>query len=321
MARKTPPRALIQIAQPGGQVAIIAPAVEAGKAFLAKNTIRAYSRDWMDFFGVDSLEKVSTAMVANTSSDAVADFRDRLLEQGLGPGTVNRKLSSVRAFFDQMILRGLLTINPAHPKLVRSPKRGTVKKMEALSHTETRAFLDAIDRTTVLGRRDFALIMVDLHMGLRRSEALGIRAEQFKEMDGKMCVVFRSKGQKERIIWINNDLQDALAPYSKDRGKEPGWLFPGRKPNRPLSGIQFWKIVQKYLAAAGIKKKIGTHGLRATFIHQNLQKGTPLPDIQRTVGHARGETTLGYARDMEMVKSKAPEAMEGFGADPKKDPS
>ncbi len=150
---------------------------------------------------------------------------------------------------------------------------------------------------------------------------MAIRVEQFKEMEGRACVVFRSKGEKERIVWINNDLQDALASYSEDRGEEPGWLFPGRDPKKPLSGVQFWRIIQKYLAAAGIKKKIGTHGLRATFITHNLAKGTPLPDIQRTVGHVRGETTLGYARDFEMVKSKAPEAMEGFGAAPKKDPS
>lgn len=318
MARKTPSRALIQRSRPGGLATIVGPVVEAEKAFLAKNTLRAYRRDWMDFFGVTDLSTITVDMLRAVTPSEVADFRDRCIAQGLGPGTVTRKIGSLRALFNHVMLRGLVTINPAHPKLVRIPKRGTVKKMEALSPTEARAFLGAIDRTTELGRRDYAAIMTDLHMGLRRSEAMAIRVEQFKEVEGRVCVIFRGKGEKERIVWVNNDLQDALAPYSKDRGKEPGWLFPGKNPKKPLSGVQFWRIVQKYLDAAGIKKKVGTHGLRATFITHNIMKGTPLPDIQRTVGHARGETTLGYARDLEMVKSKAPEAMEGLKAeDPK----
>lgn len=304
----------IQKEKPGA-LTVLQPAVEAGKAFLSKNTIRAYTRDWLDFFKVDRLEQVTVPMAMGVKPDQVSDFRDECLAKGLGPGTVNRKLSSLRAFFDQLILRGLISINPAHPKLVRPPKRGTVQKMEALSATEARSFLQAIDRTTLIGRRDYAVIMVDLHMGLRRSEALGIRAEQFRTVDGKACIVFRSKGEKERIIWVNRDLEEALAVYAKDRGNSPGWLFPGRTPKKPLSGDQLWRIVQSYLEKAGITKKVGTHGLRATFITQNLLKGTPLDQIQKTVGHSRGETTLGYARDMEMVKSRAPEAMEGLNAD------
>lgn len=312
--KKRSSRALAKNDRAGGQLIVVQPAVEAGRAFISKNTLRAYTRDWMDFFEVDSLDKVTMPMTTNATTDQVADFRDRLIEQGLGPGTVNRKLSSVRAFFDQMILRGVLSINPAHPKLVRAPKRGTVKRMEALSPEEVRAFLGVIDQNTTRGRRDYAVIMMDLHMGLRRSEALAVRAEQFRTMEDKACVIFRSKGEKERIIWINVDLEEALAQYAQDRGTEPGWLFPGRDPKKPLSGDQFWRIVTGYLKAAGITKKVGTHGLRATFITMNLAKGTPIDQIQKTVGHSRGDTTLGYARDMEMVKSRAPAVMEGLNA-------
>jgi integrase/recombinase XerD len=301
----------IQKAKPGA-LTVSQPAVEAGKAFLSKNTIRAYTRDWLDFFKVERLDQVTVPMAMGVKPDQVADFRDECLAKGLGPGTVNRKLSSVRAFFDQLILRGLISINPAHPKLVRSPKRGTVQKMEALSVAEAQAFLGTIDRSTVIGRRDYAVIMMDLHMGLRRSEALSVKADQFRTIEGKACIVFRSKGERERIIWVNRDLEEALASYAKDRGTAPGWLFTGRDPKRPLSGDQFWRIVQAYLEKAGIKKKVGTHGLRATFISVNFAKGTPIDQIQKSVGHSRGETTLGYARDLEMVKSRAPAAMEGM---------
>ncbi len=291
------------------------PAVEAIKGFLSPNTIRAYKRDWMDFFKVDSLDQVTIPMAMAATSEDVADFRDNCLIKGFVPSTVHRKLSSVRTFFDVLILRGVIHLNPAHAKLVRPPKRGQIKKMEALSIAEVKTFLGTIDRTTLRGRRDYAVIMMDLHMGLRRSEVLGVRLEQFRTMYGEPCVVFRSKGEKERAVKITKDLEQALAPYARDRGNSPGWLFPGSDPKKHLSGDQFWRIVRRHLEKAGIHKRVGTHGLRATFIQVNLTKGTPLDEIQRTVGHARGETTLGYARDMEMVKSRAPEAMKGLTGD------
>lgn len=142
-----------------------------------------------------------------------------------------------------------------------------------------------------------------------------MRTDQFKDAGGKAYYVFRSKGEKERHVTINQDLEKVLAAYAVDRGSSPGWLFPGRNPENPLCGDMFWKIMKKYLDMVGIKKKVGTHGLRATFITVNLEKGTPISEIQKTVGHSRPDTTLGYARDLEAIKSRAPAAMEGLNAD------
>lgn len=310
-------KALTSFAGTSTQISIVQPAIEAGRSYFAENTKRAYFRDWKDFFCVEDLALVTMNMIFASTPDKVADFRDGLLAQGLGPGTVNRKLTSVRALFDYMIRRGAITLNPADSKLVRSPKKGTVKKMEYLSPEEAKAFLRTIDRSTVDGRRDYAMIMTDLHMGLRRSEAVSIKTDQFKTAQGVAYIIFRSKGEKERPVTVNRDLEEALAAYFKDRGDTPGYLFPGRFPGKPLTGDMFWRIVKKYLELAGIDKKIGTHGLRATFITHNIAAGTPLSEIQKTVGHSRGETTLGYARDLEAIKSMAPKAMEGLNADAK----
>jgi site-specific recombinase XerD len=311
---KPPKTALIPIQEAGSGIIPAKPAVAVGKAYLAANTKRAYFRDWMDFFEVDSIDKITASMVAVVTPEKVADFRDACLARGLSPGTVNRKLSSLRALFDQLVFRRAIEINPAHSKLVRAPKRGTVQKMDFLSEGEVKVFLGAIDRSTPRGRRDYAAIMTGLHMGLRRSEGLTIRMEDFKTDGIKAYLTFRSKGEKERKIWVNQDLERALSGYAKDRGRTPGWLFPGRA-GKPLSGDQYRRIIKGYLKAAGIHKKIGTHGLRATFITINIDKGTPLSEIQKTVGHSRGDTTLGYARDLEMIKSRAPKAMEGLSGD------
>jgi integrase len=155
--------------------------------------------------------------------------------------------------------------------------------------------------------------MLDLHMGLRRSEALSVRTDQFKTQGDVAYLIFRSKGEKERMVTVNSDLAQALAAYAPDLGVAPGWLFPGRN-GKPLSGSQFRRTVQRLLEAVGIHKRVGTHGLRATFISHNLDVGTPIDKIQASVGHSQPATTLGYARDLEMIKSQAPKAMEGFKA-------
>lgn len=315
MSRKPTPGALVPVSGIKGGLVVYKPAEEAAGGLLSSNTKLAYIRDWKDFFKVDDLSKVTPEMALATTTADVAAFRDGLIAQGMKPSSISRKLSSVRAFFNDLMLRGKIQINPAHPKLVRPPKRGNVRKMEALTPEEAKTFLRTIDRTTPLGRRDYALIMADLHLGLRRSEVCSLKTDQFKTASDRAYIIFRSKGEKERFVNINRDLEEALRVYYKDRGGEPGYIFPGQAENTHLTPDFFWKIVQKYLGLAGIKKKVGTHGLRATFITVNIEKGTPLDQIQKTVGHTNADTTLGYARDMEMIKSRAPKAMEGLNAD------
>lgn len=315
MGRKPAPGALIPASAPKGGLIVYKPAEDAFGGLLSANTKTAYSRDWKDFFRVDDLAKVTPQMALETTPADVVAFRDDLLAQGMKPSTVNRKLSSVRAFFNDLMLRGKIQINPAHPKLVRSPKRGNVQKMEALTASEVKAFLKTIDRSTPIGRRDYALIMADLHLGLRRSEVCSLKTDQFKTASDRAYVYLRSKGEKERLVGINQDLEHALKDYHQDRGGEPGYLFPGQEAGTHIAEDSFWKIAKKYLEAAGITKKVGTHGFRSTFITMNIEAGTPLSEIQKTVGHTNPDTTLGYARDLEMIKSRAPKAMEGLNAD------
>jgi site-specific recombinase XerD len=314
MAQKRHQTDLILTQGPLPVVALAQPVISARDSLLSKNTIRGYVRDWKDFFGVEDLSTITLAQCLAVQPEEVTAFRNRLINERIGPGTICRKLTALRTLYDYLIERKLAILNPANKKLVRSPKRGTVKKMERLSMAEAKTLLNAIDRSTPIGRRDYALIMTDLHMGLRRSETLSITSGQFKTDGDEAYLVFRSKGEKERKVTVNKDLEEALKSYFADRGNEPGWLFPGRD-GQALSGNQFWKIMEARLDAVGIKKKVGTHGLRSTFITHNIEIGTPLSEIQSSVGHSRPETTLGYARDLEMIKNRAPKAMEGFKAD------
>lgn len=313
MAKKSPQNALIRPEVLRTDLALARPATAAGDSFISGDTKRAYFTDWKQFFGVESAGQVTLEMCLAVTPERVIRWRDDLIAEGYRPSSVSRKLSSLRALFDHLIHRKAATMNPAHPKLVRSPKRGNVRKMDWLSAPEAKVLLSSIDRSAPQGRRDYAIIMAALHLGLRRSECVGLRMDHFKTDAGRLYVFVRGKGEKERLIAVNRDLEEAFRDYHRDRGDAPGWLFPGRKG--PLNPTQFWRIVQGHMEKAGLRKRLGTHGLRASFITINIDKGTPLSEVQKSVGHSRGETTLGYARDLEMIKSRAPVAMEGIRAD------
>lgn len=294
------------------------PVKEFLSSFMEGNTSRAYSRDLLDFFQKDASKVGMPEVLAMTPPD-VATFRDGLLLLKLKPGTIARKLSAVRAFYDYLLARGAVPYNPAHAKLVRSPKRPNLMKTDAISWNEALKLLGAPDRTTRVGRRDYTLLMLDLRLGLRRSELVAIRIEDIKPGPPAPFIYFRGKGEKERRIEIRPDLFEVLEEYHEDLGQKEGWLFPSYKGH--ISGSLFWRIVKKYAVAAGLSGNIHPHSLRAAFVTFGLEGGISIPDIQRAVGHSRPETTLGYARDLEQVKSKATRALDGLraGATPRED--
>lgn len=315
---------LIQVA-PAPQMGALMPhrpLKEALAGYLSEGTKRAYKVDVEQFFGMP-IDQVSAERVLAVRPPEVADWRDRMMATkkqgglGLKPNTVARKLSALRSMYDYLIAGGYIAINPAHPKLVRSPKRPNVMQTDKLSWDEAVGILSAPNRAERRGRRDYALLLMDTKLGLRREELMSLRIEDLKNGPTGPYAHVHGKGEKERLIEIRPDLIEALNPYLKDRGDHPGYLWPSRNKNYDdhLSEDLFWRIVKKYSKAAGISgKSIHPHSLRAAFVTLSLQKGTSLADVQKSAGHSRGETTLRYSRDLEMIKSKATASLDGLKA-------
>lgn len=314
--KKLESRGLIVPAQPKQELTVTQPGSEALTGFLSGNTKRAYARDIMDFFEIDDLSKLTTARTKSVTPKEVAAFRDKLIAEGKKPATVQRKLSALRSVYNYLMTMGAITINPAHPKLVRSPKKSSVRKTDIITWDDAIRILNSADRSTAIGRRDYTLLFLSLNLGTRRSELLKIQLDDMKHGPEGHYVYIKGKGEKERFIFLRPDVKATIDEYMKDRGPESGPLFPGRK--KELDGSQFWRIVKVYAEKAGLKD-IHPHSLRAAFITLAHQKGVPIADIQKTVGHSRGETTLAYARDLEMIKSSATKALTGLtGSDPTK---
>lgn len=282
-------------------------------SFMEGNTSRAYSRDLSDFFG-QAPAKVGMPEVLSVVPPDVATFRDGLILRGLKAGTIARKLSALRGLYAYLMARGAAPCNPADEKLVKAPKRPNLMKTDAISWNEALSLIKAPDQSTPGGRRDYTLLMLDVRLGLRRSELVSIRIENIRPGPPAPFIYFKGKREKERRVEIRPELFGLLESYHGDLDRTEGWLFPGNKGSH-LSGSQFWRIVKKYAAQVGLSRNIHPHSLRAAFVTFSLEAGVPIPDIQRAVGHTSPETTLGYARDLEQVKSRAPRALDGLHAD------
>ena len=240
---------------------------------------------------------------------ALFDYFAWRTRHGYSPRSNARLLSTLRAFFALRLRRGERTDDPTAlldpPKLPRSlPK--------ALSEREIEALLAAPDVATPTGLRDRAMLELMYAAGLRVSELTGLAATAVNLRQGALRVT--GKGSKERLVplgeealhWLQRYLAEARPRLAGKRA--PLALFLNSSvpsppaPNRSGPGgaeapsrQQFWQLVKRYAAAAGIDPhRISPHGLRHSFATHLLNHGADLRALQMLLGHASLSTTQIY---------------------------
>ena len=206
-----------------------------------------------------------------------------------------RLLSSLRAFYAWLLRRGVRKDDPTAlldpPKLPRSlPK--------ALSESQIDALLAAPRVDTALGLRDRAMFELMYAAGLRVSELVGLPANAVNLRQGVVRVT--GKGSKERLVplgeesqyWLEKYLAEARPQLAGKPNPENLFLDGNRKPP---SRQQFWGLVKRYAAAAGIDPgKVSPHGLRHSFATHLLNRGADLRALQMLLGHSSLSTTQIY---------------------------
>jgi len=176
-----------------------------------------------------------------------------------------------------------------------------------LSVTEVDSILARPDTSNVLGLRDKALLELLYACGVRVSELLGLKVSDlfFNE---EMIRVF-GKGSKERLVpvgrsavkWVKEYLMKSR-PMLEKKHKSENFLFLNRRGTK-LSRMGIWKIVDKYVKDAGIKKEVHPHTFRHSFATHLLEGGADLRAVQEMLGHADISTTQIYTHiDREYIK-------------------
>ncbi len=280
----------------------------------SENTRRAYEGDvllFQRFLGAIGREDLNSV-----NRDDLIAYRSWLISR-YAPATVNRRLSVVRSLFQEALLRKEIIADPSvHLKQMRiADESPTI----ALDSFDARTILDAIDQTTLLGARDFALLSLLLRTGLRRSEIGTLQLDSMKLERGHHTLTVYGKGNKRRIVKLPVDVWRAIQTWlelradvvrrsggAEETAKDDPLFVEVRKIGRGEDARYFpvgqngltpdaiWYIVKRHVRAAGITANITPHSLRHTFITLALEGRAPLHKVQYAAGHADPRTTERY---------------------------
>lgn len=258
----------------------------------------------------------------NVTPGMVSDYLKRLQAQIKTPHneperfkaaskpTKKLHLAGIRKFFDKLVERHAIGLNPALS--VRGPKHSmTEGKTPALSVKQARALLAGIDTRTAIGLRDRAIIAVMIYTAVRAGAVAKLRRRDFYG-DGRQFVFrFDEKGGKVRDIPARHDLEGFVREYLAAAGDGQDADAPffrsavgrtGKMSENGMSENDVLRMVKRRLKAEGLPAdRLTCHSFRATTITDLLDQGVPLEDVQYLAGHSDPRTTRLYDRRKKQV--------------------
>lgn len=254
----------------------------------ADNTVSAYRRDLQHFLGWLAEDG---AAVDQVDEKQVQDFIARRHRRGLGARSLQRELSSIRAFYRYLMRRRLVRYNPADQ--VRSPKSG--RKLPATLDVDTAKRLVEIPTDTPIQKRDRAILELFYASGLRLAELAGL---EWRQVDmGQGMVRVTGKGGKTRDVPMGRHAITALKQWWAVRHrlhKDPGSrVFTssrggGLGPRAIQARLKYWARHQ------GVSENVHPHLLRHSFATHVLESSGDLRAVQELLGHADISTTQIY---------------------------
>jgi integrase/recombinase XerD len=235
---------------------------------LSSKSVEAYKSD------LESIEKELEKPLIKLESQSLL----LVLSKYENKRTLNRKLSSVNAFFDFCYKN---QFSGEHTKL----KFAKIPKLlpKFLSYEEIQSSLELIDTSSWIGLRDYALILFLYATGARISECLALSRD---DIDGEWLHIRHAKGEKERVVPIAKVAINAINRYLKNFKYENDYIWANYKGDK-LSRISAYKITQKYLG-------VSPHVLRHSYATSLITGGADLRVVQELLGHSSLLTTQIY---------------------------
>lgn len=243
---------------------------------------------------LDFLQEIETADVFDflsyLSNDRAVNPDSPAPDYGISPTARARKLSAIKSFYKYLTVRTKqLQENPVadleYPKLRKSLPR-------YLTMEQSAALLKAVSGQNE--KRDYAILMLFLNCGIRRSELVGLNLTDVYE--DRIRVV--GKGNKERFVYFGSACRKAIDAYLEERNQkvltDNRALFGSRDGNR-ISVTAVHRLVKKALLQAGLDStQFSAHKLRHTAATMMLSGGVDVKTVQEVLGHENLNTTQIY---------------------------
>lgn len=195
------------------------------------------------------------------------------------------------------------------------------KVQSYLTESEVKDILRQPNRMSLLGKRDFAILLLFIRTGIRLSELCNLRRGDLRTEGKKVWLYVYGKGGRQRKIPIrDHELLGALMQYWKKagiEGKAEAPMFTATvKQNKGQDGrirhtaVKY--LVKKYSKMAKIQKDIHVHSLRHTFITHALRKSSDITAVQKLAGHRSITSTQVYLHTDDERMEMAIEKMQNF---------
>lgn len=236
----------------------------------------------------------------------VIKFRDELLKKKK-PATVQLYLTAVKLFFRWTAQEGFYPNIADH---VKGAKLDKEHKKDYLTGSQAAGLLKEIDRASVIGKRDFALLSLMLTTGIRTIEAVRANVEDMRPLGAQTVLYLQGKGHLERSLYVKvaAPVETAIRDYLKVR-KPAEALFASESRNSlggRLTTRSISRIVKNHLIGAGMDNdRLTAHSLRHTAATLNLLAGGTIEETQQLLRHSNINTTLIYAHALERAKNQS----------------
>lgn len=300
--------ALPDIVRRAGQAAVFAADEFFYGAIRNEHTRTAYRRavnrflDWCESRGLE---------LPRIAPGDVGQYFDGLRKKGLSVATRKQHLAAVRHFFDGMVTRHAIVLNPALS--VREERYEVIEgKTPEISVAQARHLLKSMGISGAVGLRDRALLAILAYTSSRAGAAAKLRRGDFYDTgDHQWMLRFTEKGGKSREIPVRHDLQQIIAAYIEAAGlasaPKDAPLFraaigkTGKLADTAIHVNDVCRMMKRRLKDTSLPARLSPHSFRVAVITDLLEQGVSLEEVQHLAGHADPRTTRLYDRRQRKV--------------------
>jgi integrase/recombinase XerC len=272
-------------------------------------TRRSYAAALKDFFGRELETEVSVAAIESflqlperEAIGHVLNYRGQLLTAGLAAATVNARLAALRSFVIHAYKRKLCNFRLDD---IKSVKAQSYKDTRGISIELFQQLIDEIDRSTSMGKRDYAMLRLLWDNALRRAEVCGLDRVDFHPGEARLYLKGKGRIDKEPIDLAETTVEaisDWLASMGESRSPA---LFVSSRDTR-LSVDRLYQIVGRLAAAVGIDRVVSPHKIRHSSITALLDLTDG--DVRSAQAHSRHKnlaTLIRYDDGRQQLQGKA----------------
>lgn len=259
----------------------------------SENTIRSYSVGFAQLLYI-----LKTYPVENLSPERLRSYFLYCHEKlKLSEAEIHSRINAVKFYFEQVLHREKMFIDiprPKHPSLL--PKM--------LNREDISKLINVLDN-----KKHRVMLKLCYGMGLRVSEVVALKLSDIDSVS-MLVRVEQAKGKKDRVVVLPKSVLKELREYYLEyRPKE--YLFQGQNGGQySIRSVQ--AVFKQALSKAGVKKKIGIHGLRHSYATHLLETGTDIRLIQELLGHSNLKPTEIYTHVTTPAKAKVKSPLDNI---------